>query len=581
MTPAAPATPSPALPPQAPPQAPVPAQAAAANHNAAVAAAAAARELAAERERVAEAGRRQQAELQRWKEDQMRAFVTALRSKEAAHMATLEQAWAARERSREAQLLERQAEFGKLEARLRKRLGEVEGRERHVAAAEEKLAARSAQQTSDMRVLQRRLREEAEHQVAMERLKLEAVDKARAGLERELEAAQAKCRALEAEFDEFRAAARSSPEAALRSTIGRLELEKAELQRRVDAAAAATAAERSEREKTKLQLFRCAREVQRLQQCITALRSKEEQRVRMAYLAEEQRFVLDGDRHALKQIACDLDALRRATFAGPGAGQPSAAAAAGTDGNTQQQQAASPPRAPGRPAATAASPSLPREQSPAKGNATRDDTGGAGVGAAGVRRGDGEAAPGDSPWTQGPAAAGASPTQRGQAQVHTTTSAGAYSYTASSRSTVGAAQFEASRGVATSSGPGSSPAARTVARVAVHSVAGTDTSTGSGGAGNGEGVGAADQGRVVREPSLAMGDRSRELERLKLERWELLRTGAYSSSTYQACMRGNSAHARRTTVHTCVAPCRLTPRVPTGHPIVQALDQRIRLHTAS
>ena len=103
-----------------------------------------------------------------WEQFQRREeakWTDRLRQKESTRMRELDDAFQNREKDRAAVVSRTQAEYVRLEAKLRKALAEVEARERRLAAAEEKLKQQHAQKLSELQLLQRRLREDSRHQV--------------------------------------------------------------------------------------------------------------------------------------------------------------------------------------------------------------------------------------------------------------------------------------------------------------------------------------------------------------------------------------------------------------------------------
>ena len=103
-----------------------------------------------------------------WEQFQRREeakWADRLRQKESTRMRELDDAFQNREKDRAAVVSRTQAEYVRLEAKLRKALAEVEARERRLAAAEEKLKQQHAQKLSELQLLQRRLREDSRHQV--------------------------------------------------------------------------------------------------------------------------------------------------------------------------------------------------------------------------------------------------------------------------------------------------------------------------------------------------------------------------------------------------------------------------------
>lgn len=228
-------------------------------------------------------------------------------------MTELEQAWAAREKHRAAEVVAQQADFNRLEAKLRKALTEAENRERQLLAAQEENARKTAHKMADVKVMQRRLKEEAEHQVALERRRVVSLEKQIKTLEETVSRSNTRLRAVEEEYEQFRAAQRNAPEAQLREQIRKLELRNSELQRRAEEEKAVSLSHQARHDKCRVQLVRVARELQRSREAQKRRAENDLQKLRVEYLAQEQRGTMSSDRATLRDIRRELESLRLAT----------------------------------------------------------------------------------------------------------------------------------------------------------------------------------------------------------------------------------------------------------------------------
>ena len=245
-----------------------------------------------------------------WQRSEEAAWAERLRTREAARAAELEEAFRGRESERQAAVARSQAEYSKVEAKLRATLGEVEARERRLQTAEEALKQTHASKLSELQLLQRRVREEAKHQVEMERQRREVVERQLKQCEEALERGRIRTAEVEEDFEKFRRANRKGPEVNLRAELAQVMGEKAEAEARVEKERAAKQAALLEKETFRAHVHQLARALKREQDKATASARQEAEALRLEYLGKEERFVLDGDRAALRTIKEELDLLR-------------------------------------------------------------------------------------------------------------------------------------------------------------------------------------------------------------------------------------------------------------------------------
>ena len=265
--------------------------------------------------------RRMQHEWKRdWEEWQRREeaeFGKRLRRKEATRALELEESFSAREKDRAAAVSRSQAEYVRLEGKLRASLAEVETRERRLASAEEALKQAHAQKLSELQLLQRRLREESRHTVEMERQRRVEVEERLARSEAATDRSRQRFEELEGDFERFRRANRKVPEASLRADLSAAVGAKAEAEGRVERERALKNQALLEKEQYRAQVHLLARALRREQEKQEAMARAETEQLRVEYLAREEKFVLDGDRQQLQGIKEELDRLRREADTSP------------------------------------------------------------------------------------------------------------------------------------------------------------------------------------------------------------------------------------------------------------------------
>ena len=212
-------------------------------------------------------------ELEVWKQSQEAKWTANMRAKEAERMAALEGEWRRREAQREAEHRRAKEDCSNLEKKLSAALSTVEERERRLVAAEESLSVRReaerrelAQRMSEAQHAVRRLQQECEHQLDMEKGRSKDVERQKAALEERVEEANARAAAVERAFHGYKRAHLESSEATLHAEIARLQTQRA------DAEAAAAEAIKS-RDRFKTQIQKMAKQVVALERERTYLRA--------------------------------------------------------------------------------------------------------------------------------------------------------------------------------------------------------------------------------------------------------------------------------------------------------------------
>ena len=246
-----------------------------------------------------------------WRADEERAWALRLREKERQIVDKVERD--AEERlaqDRNATMAHRQ-EYGRLEAKLRASLRDVEQRERALGDADAAMKRERASKVLDLQMLEKRLRDESKHSIEAEVRARKAVEKALSGARASLDRAEKRAVQADADFDRWRAAHRRTPEAELVARVAKAKAEAAEHKGRVERARAETAEAVAERERLRAHVHRLARALQRAKDDAADRARRDLDELKLEYKGKEERFVLDGDRKALGDIKAELDALRR------------------------------------------------------------------------------------------------------------------------------------------------------------------------------------------------------------------------------------------------------------------------------
>ena len=212
-------------------------------------------------------------ELEVWKQAQEAKWTASMRAREAERMAALEGEWRRREAQREAEHRRVTGECAAVEKKLSGALAATQERERRLIAAEESLSVRReaerremAQRMSEAQHAVRRLQQECEHQLEMEKGRTADVERRAATLEERVEEANARAAAVEHAFHGYKRAHLESSEATLHAEIATLQ------QRKSDAETTARDAVKS-RDRFKTQIQKMAKQVVALERERTYLRA--------------------------------------------------------------------------------------------------------------------------------------------------------------------------------------------------------------------------------------------------------------------------------------------------------------------
>lgn len=253
-----------------------------------------------------------------WKEMQEDLFDDQLKKKELNHMQALAEEWRKRDREREALVKKKEMEYNLLEEQLQKTLADLEQREKRLAHAETETQRLQKELLADheraQRELQengRRLQQDCDHQVELQRTTVRLVEEDRARLQQQLLDAEAKYRQLEKEFQLLREQQSIRPEIRLQSEMNLLTLEKVELERKLESC---TKSKLHYKQQWGRALKELARFKQREQEnAMTRLKKQQEEleAMRLRFLATEEKEAVKSDRQELDVIRNELNRLKQ------------------------------------------------------------------------------------------------------------------------------------------------------------------------------------------------------------------------------------------------------------------------------
>ncbi|CAF2992351.1 unnamed protein product [Rotaria sp. Silwood2] len=256
-------------------------------------------------------------ELQLWKENKEREFEKHLRELEAKKIYELMEAFKEKDRERESLLQKKMKEYGDLEKQMKKTLIDIEKREKQLNVKEQEVQRMQIDLKRDydnkyieMREASKRLQEQSEHQITLEKSKNQALDDEIIRLKRSVAEWEKRYRDKEQEFFSYKEKQRSIPEVKLQAEINMLTIEKNELQRKLDTSL--TSAERYKQQWLKaLKEYRCLKQREQDQSKFLLQKQQQElEHMRLRYLAAEENEIMKSDHKQLENIKNELNKLK-------------------------------------------------------------------------------------------------------------------------------------------------------------------------------------------------------------------------------------------------------------------------------
>ncbi len=263
-------------------------------------------------------------EFEVWRAAEEARFRAELKEKEVTRMAALESEWRRHEKARTEEVASLRAECESLQKKLHATLSSAEERERKLVTAEESLTRRrkeierqAAARAAEAQTTIRRVQEECEHQIQMEKIRSSELGRLKRETEERLREGQTRIKTLEKEFDDYRHKVRATPEAKLQAEVVRL-------QQKLALSEGRQLKLQSAKQHYKEQVIRLARELARVQlnrnaQAAAQLQrhTQEEGLRQLRSLAEQEAAASEDDRLELQRTRRDLDSLVKAATGPP------------------------------------------------------------------------------------------------------------------------------------------------------------------------------------------------------------------------------------------------------------------------
>ncbi|KAK3743125.1 hypothetical protein RRG08_063983 [Elysia crispata] len=257
-------------------------------------------------------------ELELWKEEKEKEFEKQLKTKEAAYMKALAEEWKKRDTEREVLTQKKLTEYKQMEDQLRKTLTDLEKREKKLLLNEQEVMKLRAdlqrehdRKLEEIREASRRMKEDCDHQIELQKMKSKEFEEMIERYKKEVADGLKKYRALENEFATYKEQQMKTPEVRLQSELNLLNMEKIELERKLDTAT-----------KSKLhykqQWGRALREVAMLKQkeqevakAHLVRQQQELEQMRLRYMAAEEKEIVSKESKELEEIKQQINKLKQ------------------------------------------------------------------------------------------------------------------------------------------------------------------------------------------------------------------------------------------------------------------------------
>ncbi|KAK3096594.1 hypothetical protein FSP39_001548 [Pinctada imbricata] len=257
-------------------------------------------------------------ELEMWKESQERQFETQLKQKEMAYMKALTEEWKKRDKEREILMKKKMSEYAGMEEKLHKTLADLEKREKQLAFNEQETARMRQQlhrehetKLQEMKEASHRLKEDCNHQVELERLKIKELEILMERHKNEVREMEKKYHNLEKEFEVYKEQQNSKPEVRLQSEINLLTLEKVELERKLDAVTKSKVHYKQQWGRALKELAKAKQKEQTFAKAELKRQQQELEHMRLRYLAAEERDVVQSEKKELEDLKNELSRLKK------------------------------------------------------------------------------------------------------------------------------------------------------------------------------------------------------------------------------------------------------------------------------
>ena len=182
-----------------------------------------------------------------------------------------------------------QEEAGRLEVRLRGAIDEAERQKSQLRLREEQMQMTLAQKTSELQLLQRRVRDEAKARIDAEVQKSVSLESQITVQKQQIERYEKRVKDVEKDYESFRAHSRGTPESILREELSRIKGQLSESRAEVERERRIKSEAMLEKEHYRAQMHRLAVALKREREKSSASARQDLDQLRLEFLAREER----------------------------------------------------------------------------------------------------------------------------------------------------------------------------------------------------------------------------------------------------------------------------------------------------
>lgn len=256
-------------------------------------------------------------EIEVWKEAREKEFEQHLKKLEAKKFQTLADAFKQHDLERETIVQKKLKEYTELEIVLKNSLNEVEKREKLLASNEAQVARLKADlhheyenKLMELREASKRVQEKADHQVQLQKSKCENFEEEIMRQRRQLNEYEKKLSDKEAEFVRYKERENGRPEIRLQSELNMMNLEKLELERKLDTMAKAKNHYKDQWSKALLEIGNIKKKEEACAKAALKKQQMELEHLRLRYLAAEENEIIKSDEKQLSSLKNELEKLK-------------------------------------------------------------------------------------------------------------------------------------------------------------------------------------------------------------------------------------------------------------------------------
>eukprot|EP00112_Aurelia_sp_Birch-Aquarium-sp1_P009678 Seg2106.2 transcript_id=Seg2106.2/GoldUCD/mRNA.D3Y31 product="Centrosomal protein of 120 kDa" protein_id=Seg2106.2/GoldUCD/D3Y31 len=256
-------------------------------------------------------------ELELWKEQQEQAFTKLLQQKEITLMQTLAEEWKKRDKEREMIFQRKVDEYSKLEEKLRTSITDLERREKQVATNEAEVQRLKADMTREheqklsfLREASVRMKDDCDHRVELEKLKLQELKEQNQRYKEQIQNAEKRYKDKENEIMVVHEQLANRPESKMQAELSLALLEKVELERKLEIATKSKIHYKQQWGKALRELAKMKQSEQMAAKARLKKQERELEHMRLRYLAAEEKEIIKTEKEELANVKEQLQRLK-------------------------------------------------------------------------------------------------------------------------------------------------------------------------------------------------------------------------------------------------------------------------------